>query len=177
MTTAKASSGGDNAPENKGTEKNTASAKTRPDFVKAVFIGHNGYTHGRNWFFPMIWLSEFPISKTGELIPTRNPDGLAVNPEVNPEFSHWAPPSFTPGDVVFVPSYNDTLYTNAVNTNQFAYEAFADRVNKWIDEGVTGEEIYQLVLKEDGMLKPFEETGPTNKTKKAETKAETKKEG
>lgn len=132
----------------------------RPDFIKAVFIGHSGFAPNREWFFPEIWLSRLPISKSGTMIPIRNSDGFPVNPELNPDFDRWAPISFAPGDTVMVPAYNDTLYERAVASRQFAEESYAEKIGKWYDQGVSGDEIYKKIDGENGLLKLFDGTVP-----------------
>jgi hypothetical protein len=149
MTTSKAN---DETPK--------AKAAARPDFVKAVFIGHGGFSRDREWFFPEIWVSRLPISKSGTLVPLRNSDGFPVNPELNPEFSHWAPISFSPGDTVMVPAYNDTIYERAVKSRQYALESYADKINKWYDDGVSGDEILAKIEGEDGLIKFLDGSAP-----------------
>jgi hypothetical protein len=106
-------------------------------FIVAVFIGRDiDIDPGKLTYMPGIYPGKVPDGQGGE-----------------------KPVELTHGALVPVPT-DPVLYDRAVRSGQFAKESLHDQVAKWLGEGKTGAQIYELAKEAGGLL--IEATKPAH---------------
>jgi hypothetical protein len=131
-------------------------------FLPGIFIGNGKHVSRaeRPDGYAMfgVWPVELAFDAAGNVLPTRDPaTGLYKNPQELPEFDHWGPVSFSPGEVVPLPVANQTLFVNVLASELFVREEFYKDIEEMQAGGKSWIEIATWAKEKDAYIKPQDE--------------------
>lgn len=120
----------------------------------AVFIGV-GTAYGDITTMHGVFGTKIFYDKQGRMIPTYDMvTGEPIDPTRRKDFDRWQYVELTPGGLCKLPYYSDEKFGLACQSQQFAKAGYADQINEWYANDLTGEEVYEHLKQANAVLMP-----------------------